>query len=71
MRAQYRYVDWRLTASQDTTGFTGKCSGCDQASKPLPSSDAAQVWCLNHAGATGHRIFELTTAQRFTAEWTE
>ncbi|MFJ8314028.1 MULTISPECIES: DUF6415 family natural product biosynthesis protein [unclassified Streptomyces] len=63
----YQCTDWRLTARPAPVRCTGKCSGCGQRSDTLASSDAAQMWCRDHAGATGHRVYELATVQTLTA----
>ncbi|MFE9558840.1 hypothetical protein ACFYOD_35960 [Streptomyces sp. NPDC006703] len=67
MKARYRFKKWRLTANPDVVGFTGKCTWCPQTSFTVPLPDEAQLWCLQHAGATGHKVYELATVQMFTA----
>ncbi|MFI6688263.1 DUF6415 family natural product biosynthesis protein [Streptomyces sp. NPDC050485] len=63
----YQSTDWRLTARPAPVRSTGECSGCGQRSDTLASPDAAQMWCRDHAGATGHRVYELTSVQMLTA----
>lgn len=68
MKARYRFMEWRLTANPDAVGFTGRCVECGDASAAAPIPDEVQVWCLKHAGVSGHRVYELATVQMFAAE---
>ncbi|MEV6756994.1 hypothetical protein [Streptomyces sp. NPDC051214] len=37
----------------------------------MEAGEDAQLWCLKHAGATGHRGYELEAFQFFTAAMAE
>ncbi|MFE0106764.1 hypothetical protein [Streptomyces sp. NPDC059009] len=69
VRARYQMAMWRLIGHRDVLTFTGACRTpeCGQDSTPRTSPQEAQEWCLGHAGLTGHRHYDLTTTQMFTA----
>ncbi|MEV8319479.1 hypothetical protein AB0Q95_35510 [Streptomyces sp. NPDC059900] len=65
-------LEWTLAAMPGSVvRHVGKCLGCSDHSVDSADPDAAQLWCLRHAGLTGHRGFELSAFQFFSAEITD
>ncbi|WP_220127583.1 hypothetical protein [Streptomyces sp. NBRC 110611] len=54
-----------------TLRYIGKCLTCVERSVDTADPDDGQVWCLRHAGATGHTSYEMTAFQYFDATLTD
>ncbi len=54
-----------------TVRHVGKCLTCGERSADTADPDAAQVWCLKHAGLTRHSGYELAAFQCFNAAMTD
>lgn len=64
----YRFAEWTLKADKEATvRHVGKCLACSERCIDTAAGDDAQLWCLKHAGATGHSDYELKAFQFFTA----
>lgn len=52
----FRFADWSL--SPDTSGsgpiFVSECTTCGLASESADEPEGPEIWCLKHAGLTGH-----------------
>lgn len=71
-RGRYRFAEWTLSAVDDmTVRYVGKCLECWEHCVDTATPDAAQVWCLKHAGATKHGRYQLSGFQYFDASMTE
>ena len=72
-RTTFRYVRHTIRHVPDG-GITYEafCAGhgCDEGSGPQEEQEAAQDWCLRHAGRTGHDLFRrvFTDHARVTRE---
>ncbi|MEV2252402.1 hypothetical protein AB0I94_17775 [Streptomyces sp. NPDC050147] len=67
-RGVYRFAEWTLKADQGTTmRYVGKCLTCSERYVDTATAEHAQLWCLKHAGITGHDSYELSAFQYFTA----
>lgn len=57
-----RRSDWTL--SPDPHGgpaiYAAECTTCAEESPAADSTEAPDIWCLRHAGRTGHTGFRLT-----------
>ncbi|GAU68536.1 hypothetical protein SSP35_08_00300 [Streptomyces sp. NBRC 110611] len=72
MRARYRFLKWKLSAVPGMAArHLGKCLICGQHSVDTPDADDAQTWCLKHAGATRHGVYEVSAFQYFDAALTD
>ncbi|ARF52999.1 hypothetical protein B1H19_01275 [Streptomyces gilvosporeus] len=72
MRAHYRFAEWTLTAGADcSVRYVGTCLDCGEFCVDTASADAAQGWCLRHAGLTGDKRFEMRAFQYFSADMTD
>lgn len=67
-RGIYRFAEWTLKAdSGAAVRYVGKCLTCSERCVDTATGDDAQLWCLQHAGITGHNGYELSAFQYFTA----
>lgn len=67
-RGVYRFAEWTLKADPEATvGYVGKCLTCSERYVDAACGDDAQLWCLRHAGITGHLGYELSALQYFGA----
>ncbi|MBT2507089.1 hypothetical protein J7I98_14565 [Streptomyces sp. ISL-98] len=72
VKARYRFVSWTLSAAENASiRFVGTCQDCRDHAVNCDDSDEATLWCLRHAGLTGHTRFEMTASQHFTATATD
>ncbi|MFI9170805.1 DUF7848 domain-containing protein [Streptomyces lincolnensis] len=71
-RARYRFAQWTLRAiTTMAVRHFGLCLSCDERSTDTTDPDTAQLWCLKHAGLTGHTGYELSAFQHFNATMTD
>ncbi|MGW2562585.1 DUF7848 domain-containing protein [Streptomyces sp. NPDC001514] len=67
-RGRFRFAEWTLTADAELgLRHYAECRNCGAKSVDTADPDDAQVWCLKHAGLTGHTSFEMTAFQLFEA----
>ncbi|MEU3736553.1 hypothetical protein AB0E78_05710 [Streptomyces sp. NPDC032198] len=67
-RGIYRFAEWTLKAEPEAAvRHVGKCLTCSEQCVDTAAGDDAQLWCLKHAGITGHGGYELSASQHFTA----
>ncbi|MCX4665904.1 hypothetical protein OG453_04320 [Streptomyces sp. NBC_01381] len=67
-RGIYRFAEWTLKADPESAvRYVGKCLTCSERCADTAAGDDAQLWCLKHAGITGHGGYELWAFQYFTA----
>ncbi|GAU67453.1 putative hypothetical protein [Streptomyces sp. NBRC 110611] len=72
MRARYRFLEWTLSAVPGmVVRHLGKCLICAEHSVDTADASDAQTWCLQHAGATRHNVYELSAFQYFDATLTD
>ncbi|MDI3417965.1 DUF7848 domain-containing protein [Streptomyces luteolus] len=65
---RYGFADWTLKAVRSwPVCYFASCLICGERSKDQPDADAAQLWCLKHAGLTRHSGYELAVSQLFNA----
>lgn len=71
-RARYRFAQWTLRAiTTMSIRHVSLCVSCGERSNDTTDPDTAQLWCLEHAGLTGHTGYELSAFQHFNATMTE
>jgi hypothetical protein len=68
-RAVWRFVDWVLQVDASGTGpiYEAECTTCGESSGAADSKEAPEVWCLRHAGRSGHTGFRAATTTFFRA----
>ncbi|MFF4601910.1 hypothetical protein ACFY12_04005 [Streptomyces sp. NPDC001339] len=72
MRTRYRFLEWTLSAVPGmVVRHIGKCLICAEHSVDTADPSDAQMWCLKHAGATRHGVYELSAFQYFDATLTD
>ncbi|MFF4603790.1 hypothetical protein ACFY12_13775 [Streptomyces sp. NPDC001339] len=72
MRARYRFAEWTLKAAPGmVVRHFGKCLICWEHSVDTADPNDAQTWCLKHAGATRHSVYEMRAFQYFDATLTD
>ncbi|MFE0739133.1 hypothetical protein [Streptomyces sp. NPDC058855] len=70
-RVRYRFAQWTLRAiTPMSVRHGGLCMWCGERSNDTTDPDTAQLWCLKHAGLTGHTDYELSAFQYFNATMT-
>ncbi|WP_269853524.1 DUF7848 domain-containing protein [Streptomyces sp. RPT161] len=54
----YRFVDHTITEHPDTdVTLEAQCLHCADESGPQTATEPVDIWCLRHAGRTGHAGF--------------
>jgi hypothetical protein len=67
-RGRFRLARWTLTAETELgLRHFGECRECWEKSVDTADPGEAQLWCLRHAGVSGHTSFELFAFQFFEA----
>lgn len=68
-RGVWRFADWVLQL--DTTGsgpvFEAECITCGDSSDAANGKEDPEMWCLRHAGRTGHTGFRSCVTTFFRA----
>ncbi|MDQ8707879.1 hypothetical protein RCO28_36235 [Streptomyces sp. LHD-70] len=65
---RYGFADWTLKAVRSwPVCYFASCLICGERSTDRPDAEAAQLWCLKHAGLTRHSGYELAVSQLFNA----
>ncbi|URN12678.1 hypothetical protein LUW77_16680 [Streptomyces radiopugnans] len=69
VRSRMRFVHWSLSIDPDggAPAYEAACTACDAASGPSVDKRAPELWCLRHAGRTGHTGFRATITSLFRA----
>ncbi|WP_146252245.1 DUF7848 domain-containing protein [Streptomyces carminius] len=69
LRSRMRFVHWSLSIDPDNgePAYAAACVTCDDASGPSADKRAPELWCLRHAGRTGHTGFRATITSHFRA----
>ncbi|WP_138355264.1 MULTISPECIES: DUF7848 domain-containing protein [Streptomyces] len=72
-RAVYRYTDWSLATDTTASGpiYAAECTSCGEASAAADEQEGPEVWCLRHAGLTGHTGFRGVITSFFRASLVE
>ncbi|MFD9488127.1 hypothetical protein ACFWBX_30010 [Streptomyces sp. NPDC059991] len=72
-RAIWRFADWALQLDTSGSGpiFESQCTTCNDSSEASDGKEVPEVWCLRHAGATGHTGFRAVTTSYFRAKLLE
>ncbi|MGY0486451.1 DUF7848 domain-containing protein [Streptomyces sp. WG-D5] len=65
-RRRFRFVEWTLSVTCGVR-HVGVCLDCGERCQGAGSPDDAQLWCLRHAGVSGHTAYELSVSQEFGA----
>ncbi|MFE7456326.1 hypothetical protein [Streptomyces sp. NPDC057554] len=68
-----RFADWTLNVDHTGSGpvFESECTTCGDCSGAAEGKDAPEMWCLRHAGRTGHTGFRGITTAFFRASLSE
>lgn len=71
-RSVMRFADWTLTT--DPHGgppiYATECTTCAEVSAASNDRADPEIWCLRHAGRTGHTGFRATAMTFFRASLT-
>ncbi|NJQ00564.1 DUF7848 domain-containing protein [Streptomyces zingiberis] len=64
-----RFVRWSLTIAPDAEErtYAAGCTTCDETPDESMERGALELWCLRHAGRTGHRSFRMTATSLLLA----
>ncbi|WP_444972073.1 DUF7848 domain-containing protein [Streptomyces lunaelactis] len=64
-----RSAGWTLSIDLSGSGpiFEAECTSCGEASGPADDRAGPEIWCLRHAGRTGHTGFRGITTAFFRA----
>ena len=73
LRAVFRFMDWALQVDTSGSGpiYEAECTTCSESSGTADSKDEPEVWCLRHAGRSGHTGFRAVTTSFFRASCAE
>lgn len=68
-RSVWRFADWVLQLDPSVSGpvFDAKCTTCEESSGAADSKEDPEVWCLRHAGRSGHTGFQAVATMFFRA----
>lgn len=73
VKSRMRFAQWLLT-TETASGppiHAAECAECDETSAGADNWEGPQVWCLQHAGRTGHTLFRVTVTGYFRASMQE
>ncbi|WP_443729197.1 DUF7848 domain-containing protein [Streptantibioticus parmotrematis] len=64
-----RYAQWVLTneKSGGPPAHAAECVACGESSEGADDWEPPQLWCLRHAGRTGHDLFRGMVTSYFRA----
>lgn len=73
LRSVFRFAEWTLSpdASYNSPLYSSACSTCGAASERTEDKEAAELWCLKHAGLTAHTEFRGIITTFFRAALAE
>ncbi|GGO56236.1 hypothetical protein GCM10012287_49360 [Streptomyces daqingensis] len=68
-----RFADWGLTVDQHGGPpiYVTECTTCAEESAASNDKGDPEIWCLRHAGRTGHTGFRATSMTFFRASLIE
>ncbi|MEU1631188.1 hypothetical protein ABZ746_39335 [Streptomyces sp. NPDC020096] len=73
VRSRMRFAQWALT-NEKASGppiHGAECVKCEESSEGADDWEGPQLWCLRHAGRTGHTLFRATVTSYFRASMQE
>jgi hypothetical protein len=73
VRSRMRFGQWTLTTDTQAGPLLheAECTTCLEKSDVAENWDEPQLWCLRHAGRTGHTGFRATVMGFFRASLEE
>lgn len=68
-RSVMRYADWMLSTDRQGSGpvYEAECTTCGESSEAAETKDEPELWCLRHAGVSGHTGYRGITTAFFRA----
>lgn len=68
-RTVLRLVDWVLQPDASGSGpiFEAECTTCQESSEAADGKEQPEMWCLRHAGRSGHTGFRAVMTTFFRA----
>ncbi|MCQ4046042.1 hypothetical protein ACFOSC_02465 [Streptantibioticus rubrisoli] len=73
VKSRVRFAQWVLS-TETASGppiHGAECAECGEVSDGADDWDGPQMWCLQHAGRTGHTLFRGTVTGYFRASMQE
>ncbi|WP_442806716.1 DUF7848 domain-containing protein [Streptomyces sp. NBC_01750] len=72
-RTGWRFVNWVLQLDTSGSGpiYETECTTCGESSEAADDKEAPELWCLQHAGRSGHTGFRALTTSFFRATQVE
>ncbi|MEU8919039.1 hypothetical protein [Streptomyces nigrescens] len=72
-RSVWRFADWALKVDTSGSGpiYVQECMSCGEDSGASEEAEGPDVWCLRHAGRTGHTWFRCVVTTFFRASLVE
>ncbi|MER6051104.1 hypothetical protein ABT168_27245 [Streptomyces sp. NPDC001793] len=73
MKAGWQFADWDLNVDTSASGsiYQHQCMTCGEKSGVAATAEGPDVWCLRHAGLTGHTDFRGAVTTFFRASLAE
>ncbi|MGP3983915.1 DUF7848 domain-containing protein [Streptomyces sp. KR80] len=70
VRSVMWFADWSLRVDESGSGpvYEAECTTCGDQSSAADDREGPEVWCLGHAGRTGHTGFRGIITAFFRAE---